>query len=813
MKNRLLPLVVLLLLLAGTAPASAPAEGYNVLLITLDTTRADHLGCYGFAKAETPNLDALAGAGVRFADCYTPVPLTLPAHCSLFTGETPLGHGVRNNATYTLGDDRLTMAEILKGRGYATYAAVAAYVLFAKFGVGQGFDVFDDSLNLADMSNGFTSEIPAGAVFEKFRVWFAGAWQKKFFAWIHLYDPHQPYAPPAPYAERFRRDPYSGEIAYMDSVIGRILAELKARGVLERTLVIAVGDHGEDLGEHKEYGHGTFCYDVTLRVPLIVSAPRLFSPRVVSGRVNLIDVLPTLCDLLGLPAGPGFQGASLKEALTGGALPGSLAGRDMYFESLYALDEMGWSPLAGLLSGPFKFIRLPESELYDLARDPGETENLFFKKNLQARDLGKKLQALEARLATAGDSGRRALNEADRRHLASLGYLSSMARSEKPIDPKRGNAVKDQLRTVKKLIMDKELDQAESSLKRLMADNPDIQTPIYYDMFEEIYKAKRDQKDLIAMQAKGTEVFPGNNQLKYNLASNLFNFQDLDGAEKWLQKIIANNPAYTRAYSLLGNIRFTQNRLGEALAYYEKALALEPQNLAMKKRIATIAARNGDNARALALLDELAGDPRLREDDEGRDFLLDVASRYAELGRPEPGLALLKGLLERRPKDAKVWNELGSVQARGRDFAAARKSFAQALAADPNFAPAYGSLGTLQLSQALQDRDAVGLKAAGASFDRAIALDPGLALAYNGRAAVMRFLNRVPEAIADWKKALELDPQLRDAYFNLGITYLETGDKAAALAVFRRCQEELSLRLSPAEQNRLQRLMREAGGI
>ena len=812
MKNHVLVLGALLLLLAGVARASAPAEGYNVLLITLDTTRADRLGCYGYAGAETPNLDALAGGGVRFSDCYTPAPLTLPAHCSLLTGETPLGHGVRDNATFVLGKDRTTMAEALKSRGYHTYAAVAAYVLFAKFGIGQGFDVFDDSLDLSDMSSGFASEIPAGAVYDKFKVWFAKAYQRKFFAWIHLYDPHLPYEPPAPYAERFRRDPYSGEIAYMDSVIGRFLADLKAKGVLERTLVIVAGDHGEDLGEHKEYGHGIFCYDVSLRVPLIVSAPRLFSPRVVSGRVSLIDVLPTLCDLVGLPKKPELQGISLIEALARGALPAGVANRDIYFESLYPQDEMGWAPLTGLISGPYKFIRLPESELYDLAQDPGETENLFFKKNIQARDLNKKLQATMLRLAGRGGSERRALSEADRSHLASLGYLSDFGKSAKAVDPKRGNAVKDQLRAVKKLIVEKNLDQAESTLKQLMADNPDIKTPNYYDLFEEIYKAKRDMPRLIAVQTQATEEFPANNQLKYNLANNLFHTKKLAESERWLAKIIASDPAYTRAYILLGNIRFNQDRLGEALALYEKALALEPQNLAMKKRIATLSARNGDTVRALALLDELAGDERLAADEAGRDFLLDTAAKYAECGRPDQGVALLKGLLQRRPKDAKIWNQLGSIQARGKDLVAARASYEQALAADPDFAPAHAGLGALQLGQALQGHDTEGLRAAGSSFDRAIALDSGLAKAYNGRAAVRRFLNRVPEAIADWKKALELDPQLRDAYFNLGITFLETGDKAEALAVFKRCRETLSPRLSPAEQSRLQRLIREAEG-
>ena len=791
----------------GMQAKSAPADGCNLLLITLDTTRADRLGCYGFAAAQTPNLDALAKNGVRFANGYTPVPLTLPAHCSLFTGQTPLGHGVRNNASYMLAAAQATMAERLKQKGYHTYAVIASYVLLAKFGLAQGFDVFDDSLNLADMTNNFSSEIRAGTVYEKFKAWFLKSHQKKFFAWIHLYDPHLPYDPPAPYAQRFVRDPYSGEIAYMDSVIGRILADLKEKNILHRTLVVVAGDHGEDLGEHREYGHGIFCYEQSLRVPLIVSAPSLLAPRVVSERVNLIDVLPTLCDLLGLSKKPETQGESFLNLLKGGA---EKRERDLYFESLYSQDEMGWAPLTGILSGPFKYIHLPEAELYDLSRDPAETDNLFFKKNIQARNLNRKLQALMLRLAGKGGSDRRTLSAADRRHLASLGYLSSLGRTEKAVDPKRGNAVKDQLRSVKQLIADKNLDQAENDLQRLKTDHPDIKTPIYYDLFEEIYKLKKDLKSLIAIQKKAAEEFPANSQIKFNLANNLFNTQHLADAEQWLQKIVISDPTYTRAYILLGNIRFNQKRLTEALTFFEKAQTLEPQNLSLKKHIAIIVAAKGDVARALSLLDELVGDERLLNDAGGRDVLVEIALKYAEYNAADRGIALLRRLLQFGNIQAKIWNELGSVYFRKKDFLQARECYEKALAVDPAMAISYSNLGALQLTLALQRQELEGLRAAQGYFDQAIARDATLAPAYNGRAAVHRFLKRIPDALADWKKALELNPEMSDPYFNLGITYLERGDKAEALKYFRRCQQKLAATLSPAEKKRLLRLIAEA---
>ncbi len=786
---------------------SALADGYNVLLITLDTTRADRLGCYGFAAAETPNLDALASGGVRFADCVTPVPLTLPAHCSLLTGLTPIGHGVRNNASFVLAATQTTLAERLRQKGYHTYAVIASYVLQSKFGLAQGFDVFDDSLNPADMTNNFASEIPAGAVYEKFKIWFARAFQKKFFAWIHLYDPHLPYAPPPPFAERFRRDPYSGEIAYMDSVIGRILADLKTRNVLEKTVVVVAADHGEDLGEHREYGHGIFCYDVSLRVPLIVSAPRLFAPRVVSGRVSLVDVMPTLHGLLGIADDPGWQGVSLEGVLAGGAPPRE---RDFYFESLYGQDEMGWAPLTGIQSGPFKYIQLPEAELYDLASDPGETDNLYLKKNIQARGLDKKLQAMMLGLAGKGGSERRTLSEAYRRHLAALGYLSSMGKTAKAVDPKRGNAVKDQLRAVKKMIADRDLDQAEKQLRQLLAENPDVKTLAYYDLFEEIYRARKDLKNLVAIQKKAIAEFPDNDQLLFNLANNLFNTRNLDEAEQWLHKIVARNSTYTRAYILLASIRFNQKRLSEALAFISKARVLEPQNLALKKRQAEILFKMGERAGALELLDGLAADERLRSVPGGQPLLVESAIQLSENGEPERAIALLRQVLRSNASDAKAWNDLGSIYFKQNNMLQARECYEQAVKVDPAFALNYRNLGVLQLTLALRQKDPDGLRLAHGYFDRAIERDPALASAYNGRATVRRVLQRVPEALADWKKALELDPQMSEPYFNLGITLLEGGDKAEALKYFRRCQQKLGDALGAGEKSRLQRLIAEA---
>src|SRR5512135_1717843 len=352
---------------AGAAPAP------NLLLITLDTTRADHLGCYGFAQASTPNLDRLAGEGIRFARVYAPAPLTLPSHSSIMSGLYPVSHGVRNNG-HEMPSSVRTLAEILKGHGFATAAFVSSFSVDSRFGIGRGFDVYDDTFQVGSPLKGVNAERRAEETFARFSRWLDNNAASRFFAWVHYYDPHLPYDPPSPYREEFAGRLYDGEIAYMDHYVGAGLDRLREKGLLDRTIVVVAGDHGEGLGDKIERGHGIFLYEETLRVPFIVFAPKLLPrPRVVDAEVRLIDAAPTVLELAGLGReASGMQGRSLVPALEGK----TLADRDALVETFYPRENFGWSELVGLVSGTWKYIQAPRPELYDLAADRGEASNL-----------------------------------------------------------------------------------------------------------------------------------------------------------------------------------------------------------------------------------------------------------------------------------------------------------------------------------------------------------------------------------------------------------------------------------------------------
>ena len=284
----------------------------NVLLITLDTTRADHLGCYGYASARTPALDGLARGGVRFARVYCPAPLTLPSHCSILTGLYPLKHGVHNNG-HDLPSGVRTLAGILKERGYATAAFVSSFSVDSRFGLDRGFDVYDDQFQSELPVKSQNAERRAEATFARFDAWLDKNAGAKFFCWVHYYDPHLPYDPPSPYREEFAGRLYDGEVAYMDHYVGAVLDRLRDKGLLANTLVVVAGDHGEGFGDKVEVGHGIFLYEETLRVPLIFYHPGIFRrPRVVEGAVRLIDAAPTVLEVLGLKdEAAGLQGRSL----------------------------------------------------------------------------------------------------------------------------------------------------------------------------------------------------------------------------------------------------------------------------------------------------------------------------------------------------------------------------------------------------------------------------------------------------------------------------------------------------------------------
>jgi choline-sulfatase len=379
----------------GHLPAGIHAPDLNLLLVTLDTTRADRIHAYGFEDIETPNLDRLAREGVLFEQAISPAPLTLPAHSSIFTGTFPPAHGVRDNGGFFLDESQTTLAERLQARGFTTGGFVGAYVLDHKWGIAQGFQTYFDDFDLSKYQSLSLGSVdrPGNEVADKALAWLDGIGSKRFFGWVHFYDAHSPYDPPEPFKSRYAGHPYLGEIAFVDSQLGRLLAYLDAHHLADRTIVVVMGDHGESLGEHGEGTHGFFVYQATMHVPLLIRTPYdTMAGRRVADTVRSIDILPTALELLGVKPSDPLEGTSVVPLMTGAKKELGLAA---YSEAIYPRFHFGWSDLRALTSGRFVYVAAPRPELYDLQQDPGELHNVYPDRQALGDRMNQELIALE----------------------------------------------------------------------------------------------------------------------------------------------------------------------------------------------------------------------------------------------------------------------------------------------------------------------------------------------------------------------------------------------------------------------------------
>jgi len=448
------------------------AEGFNLVVLTLDTTRADHLGCYGYDKANTPALDGLAKTGVRFGDAVTVAPMTLPSHATIFTGLTPPRHGVRDNSEYRLAAEHVTLAESMQEQGYETAAFLSAFVLDARFGLDQGFDVYDDRLS-SSAAYGDFAERSGRDVTDAAIKWLDKRPEgEPFLCWVHYFDPHFPYGPPSPVVAASPSEAYDGEISSMDREIGRLLAALDANGQRDETIVLAVADHGESLGEHDESTHGMLIYEAVMHVPLILSCPGLIerSHVVDDAVVSTADIVPTLLALLGIEDDRERDGINL---LTGAAAPDRVA----YMEAMAPYLQNGWSPLHGLRRHADKFIHAPRKEYYNLTEDPTEWNNLF---GSSAATGVPELEAdMDGRLAEASDltgtsESRQQLGLEELAMLESLGYAAGVDPEERTglEDPKDMVAVLKDVGKAEALINQGKLQEALLITERTVKRSP-----------------------------------------------------------------------------------------------------------------------------------------------------------------------------------------------------------------------------------------------------------------------------------------------------------------------------------------------------
>jgi choline-sulfatase len=787
------------LLVTAAACRSAPAgPAPNVVLVTLDTTRPDHLGCYGDRDASTPRIDTIAAAGARFDTAITPVPITLPSHTTILTGRSPVSHGVHDNVLDRLADDVPTIAVLLKQRGYETAAFIGAAVLDHRFGLARGFDHYDDDL-IGDMKerNPFSFvERRAEQVTRPAIEWLAAhGTDRPFLLWAHYFDPHTDYVAPAPFGERFADRPYDGEIAYMDHWVGRLLDAVAEHENGRPTLVVIVGDHGEGLGEHGEQTHGLFVYDSTLRVPLLMRFPgQIPAGAVVPDLVTTVAILPTVLDLLGVPAPSGLEASSLVPLLRGSSgadTPG------IFLETLLPKNLFGWTPIEGVRTARFKYIESPKPELYDLERDPKELSNLAAERSGEAASLGDRLaqhRLVAAKTRQAGASPGQ-LDEATRERLAALGY----AVAPEPV-ALQGQMDANDLVTLfaalfgaTQLMVDRKWDQAIDELHAVLEMHPQHVGAMV--MLGEAHWRRAYEGAVVGSGAPAQLSARGDRLLPLALPENAT--EDFAAAEKWYRRALEIDSSSGPAEIGLGRVHSSRGDLGAALECYRRALEIWPDNPEARAEMATILIKQGELAKAVDELERLVqvhpdyapahkdlgalyrgrGDDqralaeytmaaRLAPNDAMSHFLL--ANLLGAMGRLDEALAAYRIAVQLDPNAVHARIGLGDIYLRTGDLTAARQQFETAVAVAPGLADAYFALGTLDTREGK-------LENAARNYQIARRYQPGLTVAELRLAQIYRRQGKNDLAEQALRRARDLEPdnaQVRDMLAEL---YRATG--------------------------------------
>jgi arylsulfatase A-like enzyme/Tfp pilus assembly protein PilF len=553
----------------------------NVVLITVDTLRPDHLGCYGDASIQTPNIDRLARGGIRFAQAYTPVPITLPAHAALLTGEFPLATGMHDFSGNRLPPSAVTLAKILHDQGYTTAAFLGAPVLDSRFGLNQGFDTYFDHFEFKDLEEVHLDAVKrrGDQVVDAATKWLESNPRRPFFLWVHLYDAHAPYAPPEPYASRYRGRPYDGEIAFADVQVGRLLAALAQQGLLEKSLMVLASDHGESLGEHGEKTHGFFVYNSTVHVPLIVQMPGVV-PRVVQDEVSLVDVMPTILQALRIPIPASVQGRSLLNLMLGRAAENP---SNLYAESYPPLLHFGWSYLRSLQWRGLKYIATTRPELYDTRTDPKELHNLFSTHQALAQEMHGRLQALVSHFTPAAGAAAEEMAPTDPALLESLRSLGYVAVSGGNITDASGAALpdpKDRIQVyelVAAALTDDQQGRYAQSLRHLQeAEKTEAHSRTIRFLLARDYYHLQDFRHAAEYFQSVLELDPKNATAEYYLGTSQIAEQDLDGAERSLRRALELDPTnFSAAYNL--GVVYTRRKQPEpAIQAFQRAVEILP---------------------------------------------------------------------------------------------------------------------------------------------------------------------------------------------------------------------------------------------
>jgi arylsulfatase A-like enzyme/Flp pilus assembly protein TadD len=587
-----LPTILIVVSVACLAPdllaaRHAAAPHTNVLLITMDTLRADHIGCYGDKQVRTPAIDSLARDGIRYANAFSQVPLTWPSHTAILTGTYPFQNGVQDFTGQPLAPHFETIAQALARHGYRTGAVVSSFVLARSWGLNRGFDFYDDDFPAPEFEQRDVAlvERRASDSVDRALAWLKKPSPKPFFLWLHLYDPHSPYDPPQPFAREYKAHPYDGEIAYADSQLARLIAWLKNSRQYDKTLIIFVADHGESLGEHGESEHGFFLYDATIRVPLILKpagSPRK-SALSIAPAVETIDIVPSILGMLHIKD-------PLQKQLQGEPLPMEASTQAeehaAYSETLYPFSSFGWSPLHSLETGKYQFIEAPHPELYDLVADPAETHNLYSTDSAVAQEMKR---ALDDRVAHNPFSNAQSIagqNPETLEKLRSLGYLAYKAPVSQSAAPTGLPDPKDKISELNAILHAQDALHAgdfaagEGLLQQVQKNDPDMYLVPF--MLGEADLRQSDWAQAKSDFDRALKLNPHFDQAMTGLARAEFQLGNQDDARHWLQQAISENPQNFKAWYELSFIEARQDPAAAQQAL-EKTLSIQP-NFAFARR-------------------------------------------------------------------------------------------------------------------------------------------------------------------------------------------------------------------------------------
>lgn len=802
----------------GRSPA-APGNidtypGASVVVVTLDTTRADRLGCYGSSAGLTPVLDSLAAQGVVLENAESVAPITLVAHASMMTGLSPIKHGVRNNGMFVLSDDVETLAEVFSANGYATGAFVSAQVLTRRYGLGQGFDVYDDDLSHG-RKVGLTM-VPSrrgGLTLAAATAWLETIPREKpVFLWLHLYDPHAPYDPPPAFRARYPGDPYGGEIAYADSVVGDLLTALEGSGRLSETVLTVLADHGEGLGEHGEETHGFLLHQATIHVPWILHTPGMRQPTRFVEPVSTLDLAPLLTALVGVQAP---NKARSDGRVPFGATPAGQPPRGIYYESMLPMFQYGWSELRGILVDNWELQAGTRNELYDLRTDPRQLTDLAGSEQLEVEDLSKRLGALVAEDHTLDTEVALELAPSEREALAALGYLASTAPPRRsPPDPRDLVGGHVQVERSQGLIAAGQYDEALAGLDEMLAKDPEniaalsMKGRVYLMLgdtdraeqtwrrcleldpansdvvaslchlevskknYEEVIKLARvgrktrspfgvfDALEARALTALGRRdeaaavvesalaVSPDDPDLLSVRAAWLVDQGKLAEAEAALTRAVAVSPFHQRSRRQLAALLQSVDRQQDAVAVYEEMLRIQPEDADTHYDLGSLLL-DSDLEAALPHLEEACRLAPART-----NFLTSLGVAYIKAGRMAEAEATLRRALTLRSDDPSVGNNLGIVLIHGRRFREAVDVLNDLLERHPDFVAARNNL-------AIALAESGDLQGAEKEVRRALRRSPDYLDAYLTLAAVLDRDERLGEEYDALKRAYELAPPER----------------------------------------------------